>query len=298
MICSLTVKTPSPDCRPLVIAHRGASGLAPENTLVAFRLAIALGADGIEMDVQLSADGHPVLMHDRRVNRTTDGAGLVSRLTLEQLQRLDAGSWFERRLMLRPRVRARLKQIVADIDHGPSSFVGEPLPELEEALSLLGPARLKRIYIELKVTRANRQALLGSVVSSVRAARLDHLVTLLSFDHAVVRHAKEIAPDLRTAAIFPPKWGRLLSIGSIISSAESNGADEVALPYGLATARTVEALHKHGFSVSVWTINRVRFMWRAKAAGADAIMTNYPNRLRQLVDSQVLRYGDAQKDDG
>src|SRR5258708_39992946 len=86
-----------PDSRPLIIAHRGASGLAAENTLAAFRLAIALGADGVEMDVQLSADGAPVIMHDLRVNRTTNGAGLVQSFSAEQLRGLDAVSWFERR---------------------------------------------------------------------------------------------------------------------------------------------------------------------------------------------------------
>src|SRR5260370_35199414 len=81
--------------RPLVIAHRGASGLAPENTMAAFKLALALGADGVEMDIQLSADGHPVVIHDARVNRTTNGAGAVSRLTLDQIQSLDAARCFE-----------------------------------------------------------------------------------------------------------------------------------------------------------------------------------------------------------
>ena len=273
------------DNRPLVIAHRGASGLAPENTLAAFKLAIACGADGVEMDVQLSADGHPVVIHDRRVNRTTNGAGLVSRLTLEQLKQLDAGQWFERRLMLRPRARVRVRRIMANIGDAPASFSGEALPALEDALEMLARAQMKRIYVELKVRRANRQALLESVVSAVRAAQIDHLVTLLSFDHAVVRQAKEVSPELRRAAIFPPKWGGLLSTRSIVSTARNAGAEEVALPYGLATAHTVEALHKHGFSVSVWTINRVPLMSRAAAAGADAIMTNYPDRLRQVLDS-------------
>src|SRR5436190_20563712 len=98
------VKDPSlePDVRkPLVIAHRGASGFAPENTLAAFKFALALGADGVELDVQLSADGHPVVIHDSRVNRTTNGTGAVSRLTLDQLQSLDAGSWFDRRVSRR-----------------------------------------------------------------------------------------------------------------------------------------------------------------------------------------------------
>src|SRR5258708_1234520 len=139
---------PQPDVRPsrpLVIAHRGASGLAPENTLAAFSLAIALGSDGVEMDVQMSRDGQPVVMHDARVNRTTNEKGSVSRLTLDQLQRLDAGSWFERRLSRRPRVRAMVGRISAEGGAEVPRYSGEPVPALEDVLSLLRPAVLERI---------------------------------------------------------------------------------------------------------------------------------------------------------
>src|ERR1051325_870011 len=96
--------------KPLVIAHRGASAFAPENTLAAFRLAVALGADGIELDTQLSSDGQAVVIHDLRVNRTTDRTGLVENFTAAELQQLDAGGWYERRLMKRPRLRASLER--------------------------------------------------------------------------------------------------------------------------------------------------------------------------------------------
>src|SRR4029079_11246110 len=131
--------------RPLVIAHRGASGFAPENTLAAFRLASALGADGGELDVQLSADGHPVVIHDARVNRTTNGSGIVSRLTLDELQSLDAGSWFDRKLARRPRLRKIASRISAEVGDGFQTFSGEPLPTLDAVLSLLTQARFKRI---------------------------------------------------------------------------------------------------------------------------------------------------------
>src|SRR3954467_15312085 len=97
--------------KPLVIAHRGASGLAPENTMAAFRLAVALGADGFELDVQLSADGQPVVIHDARLNRTTDHTGAVAALTAAELATSDAGSWFARRLARRPRTRAMAQSV-------------------------------------------------------------------------------------------------------------------------------------------------------------------------------------------
>lgn len=282
---------PQPDARlsrPLVIAHRGASGLAPENTLAAFRLAIALGADGVEMDVQMSSDGRPVVIHDARVNRTTNGAGSVSRMTLDQLQRLDAGSWFERRLSRRPRVRAMVRRISHEAGAAAPRYSGEPVPSLEDVLSLLKPAGLRRIYVELKGSllrqQVNQQALLDSVLALLRKHGVDRLTTLLSFDLGLVRRAKELAADVRTAALFPARGRRLISTRSIIRSAESAGVDEVALHFGLATRRSIEALHEHGLSVSVWTANSKLAMRRIVACRAESIMTNFPNRLRDVLD--------------
>jgi glycerophosphoryl diester phosphodiesterase len=283
---------PQPDARlkrPLVIAHRGASALAPENTLAAFSLAIALGADGVEMDVQMSADGRPVVIHDARVSRTTNGAGTVSRLTLDQLQRLDAGSWFERRLSRRPRVRAMVGRISAEAGAAAPRYSGEPVPSLEDVLSLLKPAGLERIYVELKGTPANQQTLLNSVLALVRKLGVDRATTLLSFDLGLVRRAKELASDVRTAALFPAKGRRLISARSIVRSAKSAGVDEVALHFGLATQRSIEAFHERGLSVSVWTANSKLAMRRIVACGADSIMTNFPNRLRDVIELRKVR---------
>ena len=277
---------PEPDVlRPLVIAHRGASGFAPENTLAAFKLALALGADGVEMDVQLSADGHPVVMHDVRVNRTTNGAGTVSRLTLDQLESLDAGSWFERRLMRRPRRRTMARSISAEVGGGFQSFSHERVPTLEAVLSLLAGAGLERIYVELKSTPATRQPLLEAVLSLVKMFGLERSVTLLSFDHAIVRSAKEISGGIRTAATFPAGGRRLISTRSIVRAAEHASVDEVALHFGLATRRSVESFHEHGLSVSGWTANSKLAMRRLVACRVDSIMTNFPNRLREILVS-------------
>lgn len=286
------VKDPSPEPnlrRPLVIAHRGASGFAPENTLAAFKLALALGADGVEMDVQLSADGHPVVIHDARVNRTTNGAGAVSRLTLDQLQSLDAGSWFDRRLTRRPRLRTMARRILAEASDAFQTFSHEPVPTLEVVLSLLAGAGLERIYVELKGSPATRQALLEAVLSLVRTFRVERSVTLLSFDHAIVRSAKEISGGIRTAATFPARGRRLISTRSIVRAAEHAGVDEVALHFGLVTRRAVETFHGHGLSVSVWTANSKIAMRRLVACGVDAIMTNFPNRLREVLVSPSPR---------
>ncbi|MGA9771617.1 MAG: glycerophosphodiester phosphodiesterase family protein [Blastocatellia bacterium] len=258
--------------RPLVIAHRGASGIAPENTLAAFGIAIALGADGVEMDVQLSGDNRVIVMHDARVNRTTNATGNLADFTALQLSNLDAGAWFDRRLAIRPRVRAR-----AELVRGNGlKFSGEPVPTLEAALALLAPADLQRIYIELK---GNQQSLLEATLALVREFHIEQSATLLSFDHNIVKQAKQRAPDIRTAATFSIAGRGAANARSIIDSAVHACADEVALHFGLATRRTVEALHEHGIAVSVWTANSKLVMRRLAACGVDSIMTNFPDRL-------------------
>jgi glycerophosphoryl diester phosphodiesterase len=261
----------------LVIAHRGASGLAPENTLAAFRLAIELGSEGIEFDVQMSADGFPVVIHDAHVNRTTDDAGAVASFTANELARLDASRWFQKRLKRRPRTRALVNQIVGD------GFAREGVPTLEAALRLMAGANLKKIYIELKSRPSSRRPLIEATLALARKFEIERAVTLLSFDHEAIRLAKEIAPHIRAAATFPVTGRALFTARSIIASTKSAGADEAALHFGIASRRTIEALHENGLRASVWTVNRKMMMKRLVSFGADAIMTNYPNRLIEVL---------------
>ena len=272
--------------KPLVIAHRGASGFAPENTLAAFKLAIALGADGIELDAQLSADGQAVVIHDARVNRTTNATGLVASFTAAELQKLDAGEWFVRRLIKRQRLRATLARENAFVNDNGMKLSVEPVPTLESVLALLASARLRRVYIEFKGSQANRQALAETVISLVRQFRMERAVTLLSFDHESVRLAKRMACEIRTAATFSIAGRRLITARSIIRAAQNVDADEAALHYGLATRRTVDALHEHRLVVSAWTANSRLVMRRLVASGVDSIMTNYPKRLIETLQSQ------------
>lgn len=271
--------------KPLVIAHRGASGFAPENTLAAFKSAIDQGADGIELDAQLSADQEAVVIHDARVDRTTNATGPVASFTAAELHKLDAGEWFERRLIKRPRLRAALERDAAIASGNGLSFSGEPVPTLESVLALLAPARLQRIYIEFKGSHANRQALVERVISLVREFRLQRAVTLLSFDHESVRLAKQMNDEIRTAATFSIAGRRLITARSIIRAAQNVDADEAALHYSLATRRTVEALHRQGLAVSAWTANSRLVMRRLAACGVDSIMTNYPKRLIEALVS-------------
>ncbi|HWP45011.1 MAG TPA: glycerophosphodiester phosphodiesterase family protein [Blastocatellia bacterium] len=273
--------------KPLIIAHRGASGLAPENTLSAFKLAVALGSEGVEMDVQLTADGRAVVIHDTRVNRTTNGRGSVAGFTLEKLAELDAGRWFDKRLALRPGIRKAVERLMAERGCRPA-YAGESVPTLESALEVLLPERLERIYIELKCAARNRDALVDAIVTLVRQLRLERTVTLLSFDHEAIRLARERAPGIRTAATFPVSGRALITTRSIIRTVEEAGADEAALHYGLVTRRAVSMLNEKGIAVSTWTVNRPVLMRRLIASGVDAIMTNYPDRLKEIISSPNL----------
>jgi glycerophosphoryl diester phosphodiesterase len=283
--------------RPLVIAHRGASGLAPENTLAAFKLAVALGAEGIELDVHLSGDGNPIVIHDTRINRTTNGFGQVRNFSAAELQKLDAGSWFARRLAFRPRIRKLVEKTV--ITNGglmnlsgkeglqnsklKIDFADEKVPTLEEVFVLLAPAHLAQIYVELKGDVSRKNALLDATVALIHKFKLQKTVTLLSFDHQIITRAKKLAPEIRTAVTLPATQNALATSGSIIKAVERASADEAALHFGLATRRTVAALHKHGLGVSVWTVNHKLVMRRLIASGVDAIMTNFPHRLIELL---------------
>lgn len=266
--------------KPLVIAHRGASGLAPENTLAAFKLAVALGSDGVEMDVQLTADGQPVVIHDTRVDRTTDGAGAVAALSRHQIAALDAGRWFDRRLVVRPRVRARVESLHRN------GFAGEQVPTLQDALRFLKSARLPRVYLELKGAPANGIELLGRTLRIVKRLRMDSVVTLLSFDHQLLAEANLLSPRLRTAPIF-----RIGTPSRIISAALALEPTEVAIHFSLATRRTVRRLHDRGIRVSCWTVNHSLLMRRLVNAGVDSIITNFPDRLRKVIESSEATDG-------
>ncbi|HLG13159.1 MAG TPA: glycerophosphodiester phosphodiesterase family protein [Blastocatellia bacterium] len=270
---------------PLVIAHRGASGLAPENTPAAFRLAMALGADGVEMDVQLSADDQVVVIHDARVDRTTRRRGPVAGFTAAELGRMNASEWFERRLMMRPRLRAMIERTSAPFGLDGWLGAGGSVPALASVLELLAPARLRRVYIELKGPKVGTSLLLNKAIALVRQFSMERSVTLLSFDHAVVALARKLAPDIRTAATFPVPGVRLTTPRAILAAAGEAGADEAALHFGLATRRTVAALHERGLAVSAWTANSKIIMRRLISSGVDSIMTNYPNRLVEVLEA-------------
>jgi glycerophosphoryl diester phosphodiesterase len=225
-------------------AHRGASAEAPENTLAAFRRALEAGADGIELDVHLSADGVPVVIHDDTLERTTDGRGPVARSSLAVLRELDAGSWFA------------------------PDFSGEPLPTLEETLHLLA-GRL-RLNIEVKEARA------GMAVVELLRQFPQADVVISSFDHGLLARLRRIDPDLPLAVLLDRgDWHRALARAEALHACAFH-------PYVALVGRPLLAACRHlQLPVYAWTVDapgRARTLMRAGVAG---LFTNDPAGLRQ-----------------
>ncbi len=230
----------------LIIGHRGASGHAPENTLAAFRKAVAMGATFIETDLQLSRDSHFLAIHDDTLDRTTTGQGKVHDQTLAVLRRLDAGSWFG------------------------SEFAGERIPTLEEILEFAKRHDVV-FYLELKPSGSwgGEHALIGALRESGEAAR----VLVISFDPAILAGLRKIEPTLMTGVLYDGQ------LKDPLQAAVDVGARQIVVRGDLVTPAMVEEAHKRDLQVVCWTINHPAHIRLLASAGVDGIMSDYPDRL-------------------
>lgn len=246
--------------RARVIAHRGFSGVAPENTLAAFRKAIEIGADMFELDVLLSKDGRVVVIHDDTLDRTTSGVGRVAELTLAELQALDAGSWFS------------------------EEFAGERIPTLEETLALAKGHVL--VNIEIKTEAVTDRALGGIVDKTLdlvrRAAMMDQIV-ISSFDPRALAQARELSPDVKTASLYNARLQEQLSPREVMDAVGSMGFN---LSRKQVDADVVAACHRLERPVAVYTVNETGEMERLLDLGVDAIFTDFPDRLIEVLAQQ------------
>jgi glycerophosphoryl diester phosphodiesterase len=240
------VRVPAPPERTAVFGHRGARGHAPENTLLAFRLALALGADGIECDVQLSADGELLVIHDATLNRTTNGRGPVALRTLAELRALDAG-W------------------------------GERIPTLAEVLALCG-SQGRLANLEVKAETAGRAEATAEAMVPVLAALDDELrqrVLVSSFQLSAVAYIKRCLPWLRVATLH---GGRQWRRRDMLAAALDIGAEAIHPGWRLLTPELVRRAHEAGLRVNVWTANRWSTLRLLLAAGVDGVFSDYPER--------------------
>ena len=251
---------------PLILGHRGASAVAPENTLAAFSQAIEDGADGIEFDVRLSSDGVAVVIHDDTLNRTGLISGAVSELTAAELQAVDVGSSFTQRA-------------------GGQSFSTETIPTLAAVFDLFA-SNDAVLYVEMKCGELQAPALAETVVSQITEMKMRDRVVVESFALAAIQGVKRIDSHVRTAALFEPKLSRPVSTlrtQTILKLARQHQADEIALHHSLARPKTVQAAKDEGFEVVVWTVDDIRWIERARVNGIKALISNNP---RLMVDSR------------
>lgn len=242
-----------------IFAHRGASKYAPENTLPAFQAAETMGADGVELDVHRTRDGHVVVCHDEIINRTSNGSGYVAEYTLAELQQFD-------------------------FSDGQLGFEGTRIPTLAEVFDLLGPTN-QEFNIELKNSIVPYPGLEDEVVDLVHQAGLDDRVLYSSFNH---RSMHQLAKrGYHTGLLYETVMWRPVRYAAQMGAYALHPADTaVRINPGL-----VRKAHRKGIAVNVWTVDSPDLLRSMMELGVDAVITNVPDiaaAIRNNEDSAYL----------
>jgi glycerophosphoryl diester phosphodiesterase len=231
------------------MAHRGWSGKAPENTMAAVKMALdAPNVNTIEIDIQLSKDGVPILFHDFTLERTTNGYGLVHEHNFEQLLQLDAGSWFS------------------------AKYSNEKIPTLEEVL--VEVKNRCKLNIELKTAANLHPYIERKVVDLIQQYGMESSVMITSFEHEVIKNIKELDPSIKTGIII---WGKPTLLEEQL---RETGATVLSIGYHYLTAEFVSSFMKKGISFVAWTVDDHDAIKAVQQIHEDiAICTNFPDRV-------------------
>ena len=236
----------------LITAHRGASGTAPENTILALEKAIADGADMIEFDVQPTLDGEIVLFHDNTVNRTTNGQGLLSQLSWKYLKTLDAGSWFD------------------------EDYAGERIPRLDEALDACKNRTLFNIEIK---TNTFSQQFIETVIAILTKKKCENQTIITSFHKPSIQFIHSAFPYLKTGFISALPWWKRRS--TLLTSP----CTHMSIYHNNITPQLVSAAHRHNKEIHTWTVNKPHRMKKMLHVGVDSIITNFPALLKSITEN-------------
>jgi glycerophosphoryl diester phosphodiesterase len=249
--------------KPLIIAHRGSSLIAPENTFAAFGQAISDGADGIEFDVRLARDGVPVVIHDATLQRTAGFSGRVSRYSSQELNRVDVGSWFNQK---HPR-KAR------------KDFSAETVPALPALLEYM-KGHKGLIYLEMKCSKDTYEPLVEAISAVVENSGMLDRIIIKSFKLEALAKLRKRLPEAHIAVLFSPKFTNLIKPRNrLVTKALELQANEISLHYSLATPNAVREAAAYGFPITIWTADHPAWVKRAENLGIHAIVTNNPARL-------------------
>lgn len=267
----------------LIAAHRGARSLSPENTLSAARKAYALGADLWELDVSLSRDGIPVVIHDDTLGRTSNVEEVfperaihpVYTFSLAELRRLDFGSWFN---LIDP-----FGQIAAGAvsEQDQASFIGLSIPTLYEALQL---TRTLNWYVNVEIKdmtgSTGDSEIVGKVLDEIESLGMQDRVLISSFNHEYLRQCRRLAPNVKLGALI--EGNTAVDPVEIVRQA---GADAFHPGADWLDENQIEICHKAGIPVNIWTVNQTVDMQRWIAAGANALFTDFPQWMTPLVNN-------------
>jgi len=248
---------------PVIEAHRGGREDAPENTLAACRKAMEMGAAWIELDVRASRDGALVVFHDDKVDRVTDGAGLVGDMTLAELRRLDAGIRFS------------------------AAFAGERIPTFEEAAALVAGSGV-RLNVEIK--KPAGRGVVAGVVKVLREAGKERDYVVSSFGLEEVMAVRAAAPEIELALIGKAP--------EVIPLAIEHGVPWAHCQHESLTQALVDEAHGAGLRVNVWTVDDVERLAHWRAVGVDKLCTNRPRAMMEagrLAFGRGSGFGDARR---
>lgn len=244
----------------LIIAHRGASAVAPENTIIAFKKAVELHANAIELDLRQTKDGQLVVLHDATVNRTTNGRGNIANMTLSEVKELDAGGWFDTR------------------------FKNERVPTLHEVIEILDTATI--LIIEIKEGNETYPGIEEQVLDIVKTNRLEGQVILKSFDQKVLSRIKKKAPQIRLlyVYVFTIPW-LCVTVDRGVSTGDLFDLNvDYLQPHKIFISRSfVNRAQERGFKVIAWGVEDEGTMKKMIDLGVDGIETGFPDKLYNLL---------------
>ena len=239
---------------PVIVGHRGASALAPENTLASIEKAIACGVDAVEIDIRLSSDGAVVVIHDARLQRTTDGKGKVRDLTVDELKRVSAGKWFSRK------------------------FSDEKIPTLDEVMKYIN-GRVG-LNVEIKAERMKNQSMeiVDRCINCIRRYNVFDSVMVSSFNYSFLNYARSIESRLCIGILHRPIISD--TAGILIQVVKRIKPQYFIYRHNRLSASRLFRLRQMSLKVGVYTINQVYDFVRMKEFGVDAIYTDNPQLIK------------------
>ena len=239
----------------MVVAHRGASANFPENTMIAFEGAVAAGADMIELDVQLSADGIPVVFHDETLDAHTNALGFVDQYSWDELKQLDAGSWF-------------------DVE-----YAGQRIPSLQQVLTYAAG----KIALNIEIKGHAKGGIEEKCIQLVRACNMQEQVLFSSFDYIKIARLKKLDGDIPTALLYQQERFNALPPSALLKKYR---ADAFHCSYRELSGHFLEDLTSHNIPVLIYTVNNKQRMQKLMDTGVNGIFTDKPDLLRVLLARQ------------